>query len=79
MSTGLMRVKHLSKGYRELLTDPKLQADLESRARRIAAATGDPNIIAESSAPIYRRNRAAVIALMGDPDNKILHALDAGR
>ena len=73
------RVVHQNKGYRELLTDPKLQADLVDRARRIAAATGDPNIIAESSAPIYRRNRAAVIALMGDPDNKILHNLDSGR
>lgn len=71
--------KHHNKGYRALLTDRNVQADLESRARRIAAATGDESIVAESSAPVHTRARAAVIARRGDPENKIIHALDAGR
>ena len=73
------RVQHFSKGYAELLKDAELQSDLEARARRIAAATGDDDIVAESSATIYKRNRAAVVAPMGDPENKILRALDSGR
>lgn len=74
-----MRVKHHSKGYAALLKAPAIQSDLERRAQRIAAATGDPDIAAESSAPIRTRARAAVIAPQGDPNNKIIHALDAGR
>lgn len=74
-----MRIKHHSKGYATLLKAPAIQADLERRARQIAAATGDPDIVAESSAPIRTRARAAVIAPQGDPENKIIHALDSGR
>ena len=74
-----MRIVHHSKGYAALIKHSNVQADLESRARRIAAATGDPDIVAESSAPIRTRARAAVIAPQGDPNNKIIHALDAGR
>ena len=74
-----MRIVHHNKGYRALLTDSNVQADLERRARRIAAATGDWTIVAESSAPVHTRARAAVVARMGDPENKIVRALDAGR
>lgn len=74
-----MRIKHHSKGYAALLKHPAVQADIERRARNIAAATGDPDIEAESSAPIHTRARAAVVAPMGDSDNKIIHAIDAGR
>lgn len=74
-----IRVKHIGKGYEALHKVPAAQRDLEARARRIAAATGDKDIIAEGSAPIRKRNRAAVIAPRGDSDNKILRALDAGR
>ena len=74
-----MRVKHHSKGYAALLKHRNVQADLVRRAQRIAAATGDPDIVAESSAPIRTRARAAVVAPQGDPDNLIIHALDAGR
>lgn len=74
-----IRIRHHSKGYAALLKDSGVQADLEARARRIAAATGDESIVAESSAPIHTRARAAVIARGGDPENKIIHALDAGR
>ena len=75
----MMRIKHHSKGYAALLKDSGVQADLEARAQRVAAATGDETIVAESSAPIRRRARAAVIAPRGDSDNKIIRALDAGR
>lgn len=76
---GRAKVKHLTKGYAALLKDTGLQADLYSRAKRIAAATGDPDIVAEPSDPIRTRDRAAVIAPLGDSDNKIVRALDAGR
>lgn len=74
-----VRIVHHAKGYAALLRDPKILADLSRRAERIAQATGDEDIVAETSDPIRRRNRAAVIAPMGDPDNKIIRALDAGR
>ena len=74
-----IRVKHHNKGYAALIKTPAIQADLERRAQRIAAAASDPDIVAESSAPIHTRARAAVIAPRGDPENKIIHALDAGR
>ena len=74
-----MRIVHHNKGYRALLTDRKVQADLEARAQRIAAATGDESIVAVSSAPAHTRARAAVFARRGDPENKIIRALDAGR
>lgn len=74
-----MRIKHHNKGYAALLKHSNVQSDLERRTQRIAAATGDETIVAESSAPIHTRARAAVVAYMGDPENKIVHALDAGR
>lgn len=74
-----VRVKHHSKGYAALLKHPNVQTDLEQRARRIAAAANDPDILYESSVPIHTRARAAVVAPIGDPENKIIHALDAGR
>lgn len=73
------RVKHHSKAYAALLREPKVLADLQDRAERIAAATGDSEIVAEASTPVRKRARAAVIAPMGDPKNKILRSLDAGR
>lgn len=76
---GVVRIKHNPKGYAALLKHRNVQADLESRAQRIAAAANDPDILFESSAPIHTRARAAVVAPMGDPENKIIHALDAGR
>lgn len=74
-----VRIVHHAKGYAALLRDPKILADLSRRAAAIAAATGDRAIVAETSDPIRRRNRAAVIAPMGDPDNRIIRNLDAGR
>lgn len=76
-----VRVQHISKGYKALHMTPAAQRDLAARARRIAAAAGGEGegIVAEPSAPIYKRNRAAVIATRGDSDNRIIRALDAGR
>lgn len=73
------RVVHHTKGYAALLRHPAILADLSRRAEAIASATGDKSIVAETSSPIRRRNRAAVVAPSGDPDNKIIRALDAGR
>ena len=77
-----VRVKHHAKGYAALLKHPAILADLERRARAIAAAAdtdGRRKVGAETSTPIYRRNRAAVIAPMGDPHNQILRNMDSGR
>lgn len=75
----LVRVKHIGKGYEALHVLPAAQRDLERRARAVAAAADDVSVVAESSSPIRSRNRAAVIATQGDPKNKIIRALDAGR
>lgn len=78
---GVERVKHNAKGYRELLTDPKVQADLLARARRIAAAAGGRSagfVVPEPPTP-RKRARAAVIATRGDSDNRMIRNLDAGR
>lgn len=77
---GVARVKHHTKAYRELLTDPKVQADLKRRAARIADAAGGKSkgFVAESSTP-RKRARAAVIATRGDSNNAMIRSLDAGR
>lgn len=72
-----VRVKHHAKGYAALLTDARILADIRSRARAIAEAAGD-EFDMRSSEP-HTRARAAVIAPQGDPDNKMIRNLDAGR
>ena len=72
-----VRVKHHSKGYEDLLVDPGVLADVRARASRIAEAAGD-GFDMKSSVP-HSRARAAVIAPMGDPDNRMIRSLDAGR
>jgi len=71
------RIKHHAKGYRELLTHPAVVADLRRRAERVAEAAGK-DFDAQQSAP-HTRARAAVVAPMGDPENRMIRALDAGR
>lgn len=75
-----VRVKHHSKGYKELLLDAGVLADVRDRASRVAEAAGGSGagFYMESSAP-HSRSRAAVIAPMGDPDNRMIRSLGAGR
>ena len=75
------KVQHLSKGYAALLRSAKAQADLIKRAERIAAAANASggDVVVEPSDPIHTRNRVAIIAPKGDPNNSILRNLDFGR
>ena len=77
----MSRVQHISKGYATLLRSAKAQADLVRRAERIAAAANASggDVVVEPSAPIHTRNRVAIVAPKGDPENTILRNLDAGR
>lgn len=72
-----VRIVHHSKGYRELLTHPNVQADVLRRARAVAVAAGDDAVAVQS--PAHTRARAAVVMPNGDPDNKMIRNLDAGR
>jgi len=72
-----VRVKHNAAGYAALLKHPNVQADVSRRAEAVAAAAGE-DFDAHSETP-RRRARAAVVAPMGDPRNKMIRALDAGR
>lgn len=74
------RIVHKGKGYAALIKQTSIQHNLYQRAKAIAAAAGgeDEGFYARSSTP-HTRARAAVIAPMGDPDNKMLRNLDAGR
>lgn len=74
----MARIQHISKGYAALHKLGTAQADLVKRGERIVDAVGDPRIVLEPSSPIRKRNRVAIIALGGDPDNKIIRNLDAG-
>lgn len=79
-----IRVVHDPRAYAALLTSPEVQADLQRRAERIAAAAGD-GFVAEQSRPVRRRARSAVIAVTyearrrNSKDNVLLKSLDAGR
>lgn len=75
-----VRIVHHSKGYAALLKHPAVRADLLRRAQAVARAAGgvEAGYVAESSTPRVRA-RAAVVAVYGDPGNKILRNLDAGR
>lgn len=70
-----MRIVFKSKGFRDLLTDPAILADVRARAQRIADASGYEM---KSDTP-HTRARAAVVAPDGDPDNKMLRSMDFGR
>ena len=78
-----VRVVHHSKGYRALLVDPKVVADVRRRAERVADAAGE-GYVAESSEP-RKRARAAVVTATGkairdNAENQtLLRSLDAAR
>lgn len=75
-----VRIVHHSEGYAALLKHPALQADVLRRAQAVARAAGGvaEGYVAEQSSPRVRA-RAAVVAVYGDPDNKLIRNLDAGR
>lgn len=77
---GTTKIVHHGKAYAKLIKLPSIQRDLDRRARRIAEAAGgeDEGFIASSS-PARVRARAAVLALRGDSDNKMIRNIDAGR
>lgn len=72
-----MKIVHHGPAYAALIRSRAVQADLDRRARSIAAACGD-DYYARSSKP-HTRARAAVVAPLGDPENKMIRNLDAGR
>lgn len=72
-----MRVVHNRKGYAALMKDAAVLADVRRRAQAIADAAG-PEFDMQSSEP-RKRARAAVVAPQGDPENKMIRNLDAGR
>ena len=55
-----MKAKLNTKGFRELRNDPKVIADLEARAKRIAEAAGPGFEASSQAAP--NRGRASVVA-----------------
>lgn len=79
----VVRIAHKSKGYRELLTDPNVIADIRARAERVAEAAGDGFEVLYS--PPRVRARAAVIASSraarkkNSAENTLIRSLDAGR
>lgn len=76
---AVRRIKHKSKGYAGLINDPKAQQVVDDHGERWAEAIGDPSFIYVSRAPTHTRASGAVIALRGDPENKIIRNMDAGR
>lgn len=77
-----VRIKHKSPGYADLIAGRgkgnRIPQDHKARLERVAAAVG-PEAVVEMSEPTHTRVRGAVIMPQGDPDNKIIRALDAGR
>lgn len=78
-----VRIELNSKGVRQLLHDPGVLADLERRAKRIAAAAGE-GMETDSDAG-GTRARAVVITATRDAqraeatDRALTRAVDAGR
>lgn len=79
----IVRIVHKNEGYRALLTDPAVQADIQARAQRVANAAGEGYEM-KASVP-RRRARAAVIAVTHEArrdnsaNNTLIRSLDAGR
>jgi len=83
MARKKLRIKWRTKGFRELRLQPRVAADVQRRAERVAAAAGD-GFVAEKSEG-RNRARSAVIAVTykarrrSAEDNVLIKALDAGR
>jgi len=80
-----IRIKHYPKGYDQLLKDPAVQADLERRARSIAAVANAAGEHVVRSEVGKKRARAAVVtadieAMKAEARTRNLtRAIDAGR
>lgn len=78
-----MKIKWNRNGFRELRTDPAVQANIVERAERIADACG-PGFEVRASTP---RNRARAVVLTTEPaamvrnarDHTLLTNIDKGR
>lgn len=70
----MARVKLNNAGFRALRTDPKVMADLDRRAKRVAAAAGGE--VGDAEDP---RNRGRRAVFKSGDGNDLLRALDAGR
>lgn len=79
-----MRIRLIDRGIRDLLNGPVMQADLASRAARIASAAGEGF---EAKPPERGRRRARVAVVTGTYEARLrearegvlMRALDAGR
>lgn len=79
-----VRLKFNSKAFRQLLTDPKVQADLLERAQAVAEAAGEGVEVLPVETP--RRRAHVVVATQTDEaakdnaeQNTLIRAIDAGR
>lgn len=79
------QIKWNLKGFRVLRTDPKVRADLEARAERIADAAGEGYVT--DSGITRGRGRARASVRTGTPEsmednaknNTLIRSLDRGR
>lgn len=71
----MAKVKLNLAGFRELRTDPKVVADLERRAQRVAAASGGE--VGDAETPRNRARRA--VFKSGGDGNDLIRGLQAGR
>lgn len=71
-----MRIKWRKEGFRDLMTSPKVVADLRDRAERIAAASGE-GYVANAEPNPHTRARASVVTTTGKAirDNQVNNTL----
>ena len=80
-----IKITHHPKGYRDLLTDPAVAADLRRRAEAIAAAANSDGLHVVRTEGGKTRARAAVItadvpAMVAEAKrHNLTRAVDAGR
>lgn len=77
------RIQWRVKGFEALRRDPRVLADLQRRAERVAAAAGD-GFVARAGQGKTRARAAVIAASMkarrrNSRDNTLLRSLDAGR
>lgn len=79
-----MRIDFNSRGFAELLVDPKVQRDVHRRANAVAATAG-PGFESFPTVNPRKRARAAVVPVTAQAaydnarNNVLIRALDSGR